>query len=50
MERFRFFNEALVWHATGEEVAIFPALEEVAPSVAEAYQETIEPSTAPTTP
>ncbi|MGZ4919591.1 MAG: hemerythrin domain-containing protein [Halobacteriota archaeon] len=31
VERFRFFNEALVWHAHGEEVAIFPALEEVAP-------------------
>ena len=37
VERFRFFNEVLVWHATGEELAIFPALEEVAPSVAEAY-------------
>ncbi len=39
MERFRFFNEVLVWHAHGEEVAIFPALEEVAPSVAEAYEQ-----------
>jgi len=38
LERFRFFNEALVWHATGEERAIFPALEEVAPAVAEAYE------------
>lgn len=37
IDRFRFFNEALVWHAHGEELAIFPALEEVAPSVAEAY-------------
>ncbi len=37
IERFRFFNEVLVWHAEGEEVAIFPALEEVAPLVAEAY-------------
>ena len=37
LERFRFFNEVLVWHATGEELAIFPALEGVAPSVAEAY-------------
>jgi hypothetical protein len=37
VERFRFFNEVLVWHAHGEELAIFPALEEVAPSVAEAY-------------
>lgn len=38
VERFRFFNEVLVWHAHGEELAIFPALEAVAPSVAEAYQ------------
>ena len=37
VERFRFFNEVLVWHAHGEELAIFPALEDVAPSVAEAY-------------
>ena len=38
IERFRFFNEMLVWHANGEEQAIFPALEIVAPSVAEAYE------------
>jgi hypothetical protein len=38
IERFRFFNEVLVWHAHGEERAIFPALEAVAPSVAEAYE------------
>ena len=38
IDRFRFFNEILVWHAKGEEVAIFPALEAVAPSVAEAYE------------
>jgi hypothetical protein len=37
IERFRFFNEVLVWHAKGEELAIFPALENVAPLVAEAY-------------
>ncbi len=37
IERFRFFNEVLVWHAQGEEEAIFPALETVAPMVAEAY-------------
>ena len=37
VERFRFFNEILVWHAHGEELAIFPALEKVAPLVAEAY-------------
>jgi len=37
IERFRFFNEILVWHAQGEEAAVFPALETVAPLVAEAY-------------
>jgi hemerythrin superfamily protein len=31
VERFRFFNEVLVWHADGEEEAVFPRLEEVAP-------------------
>jgi hemerythrin-like domain-containing protein len=38
VERFRFFNEVLEWHAHGEELAIFPALEAVAPSIAEAYE------------
>ena len=38
VERFRFLNEVLVWHAQGEELAIFPALEAVVPSVAEAYE------------
>ena len=38
VERFRFFNEVLEWHAHGEEIAIFPALEAVAPAVAEAYE------------
>lgn len=37
IERFRFFNEILVWHAHGEELAIFPAVETVAPLVAETY-------------
>ena len=37
VERFRFFNEILVWHADGEEEAVFPRLEGVAPLVAEAY-------------
>jgi hemerythrin-like domain-containing protein len=37
IERFRFFNEVLVWHANGEELAIFPMLDNVAPLVAEAY-------------
>jgi Hemerythrin HHE cation binding domain len=39
VERFRFFNEVLAWHAHGEEIAIFTALEEVAPLVAEAYEQ-----------
>jgi hypothetical protein len=39
VERFRFFNEVLEWHAHGEEVAIFTALEDVAPCVAEAYEQ-----------
>lgn len=38
VERFRFMNEALTWHAEGEEAAMFPALEQVAPLVAEAYE------------
>ena len=38
IERFRFFNEMLAWHAHGEELAIFPVVENVAPSVAEAYE------------
>ncbi len=37
LERYRFFNEILVWHAKGEELAVFPAVESVAPAVAEAY-------------
>jgi hemerythrin-like domain-containing protein len=37
VERVRFFNEILDWHAHGEELAIFPALERVAPLIAEAY-------------
>ena len=36
--RFLFLNEILVWHARGEELAIFPAIERVAPLVAEAYE------------
>ena len=38
IERFRILNEVLTWHADGEETAIFPALEAVAPLVAEAYE------------
>ena len=31
-KRYAFFNEVLVWHAHGEEEAVFPALEDVAPT------------------
>ena len=37
LERFRFFNDILAIHAHGEEIAVFPRLEGVAPTVAEAY-------------
>ena len=37
VERFRFFNEILTYHAHGEENGVFPVLDEVAPLVAEAY-------------
>ncbi len=38
LNRYTFFNEVLVWHADGEEASVFPALEKVAPLVAEAYE------------
>src|SRR5512136_736684 len=38
LKRYTFFNEVLVWHASGEEEFVFPALESVAPLVAEAYK------------
>jgi hypothetical protein len=37
VERFHFFNEVLSWHAEGEEAGIFPAMEQAAPAVVEAY-------------
>jgi hypothetical protein len=37
VKRYSFFNEVLVWHASGEEDYVFTALENVAPLVAEAY-------------
>jgi hypothetical protein len=37
VERFWFFNDILTYHAHGEEEAVFPMVEEVAPLVAEAY-------------
>lgn len=38
LKRYNLFNEILVWHASGEEEYVFPALEKVAPLVAEAYE------------
>lgn len=38
VDRYGFFNEILDWHAHGEELAVFPLVEGVAPQVAEAYE------------
>ena len=35
VDRFRFMNEVLVWHADGEEQSMFVELEAVAPCVAD---------------
>ena len=37
VDRLRFFNEILKWHADGEEELVFPAIDRVAPLVAKAY-------------
>jgi hypothetical protein len=37
VERFRFFNEILSYHAEGEQQGVFPLLDEVAPDVSVAY-------------
>ena len=37
VERLRFFCEILKWHADGEEELVFPAIDKVAPLVAQAY-------------
>jgi hypothetical protein len=38
IERFRFFNEVLEWHAQGEDAVISALLESVAPDVYETYE------------
>jgi len=38
VDRFRFLNEVLTWHAQGEDAVIQPLLESVAPSVYETYE------------
>jgi hypothetical protein len=38
LERFRFLNEVLGWHALGEDTVISPLLEYVAPDVYETYE------------
>ena len=37
VERLRFFREILKWHADGEDELVFPAMDKVAPLVAQAY-------------
>ncbi len=37
VERLRFFSEVLKWHADGEDKLVFPAMDKVAPLVAQAY-------------
>jgi iron-sulfur cluster repair protein YtfE (RIC family) len=37
-KQYNFFNEVLVWHATGEEEFVFPVMERVAPLVPEPYE------------
>lgn len=37
IQRYTFYNEVLVWHAKGEELGVFPAIEKVAPLVSESY-------------
>ena len=37
VERLRFFSEILKWHADGEGELVFPAIDKVAPLVAQAY-------------
>ncbi len=37
VERLRFFSEVLKWHADGEDNLVFPAMDKVAPLVAQAY-------------
>jgi hypothetical protein len=39
IERFRFFNEVLEWHAQGEDAVIHPLLESVAPDVYATYEQ-----------
>ena len=37
VERLSFFGEILMWHAAGEEELVFPAMDRVAPLVAQGY-------------
>lgn len=38
LNRSKFFNEVLVWHAIGEEEFVFPTIEKVAPLISEPYE------------
>ena len=50
VERFRFFNEVLEWHAHGEELAIFPALGRLHRRSQRPTRRTIAASMRPSTP
>ena len=39
VNRYKFFNDVLVWHAVGEEEFVFTAMENVAPLVSEPYEQ-----------
>lgn len=39
LERYHFFNDVLVWHASGEEKFVFPAIEKVAPQVSQPFEQ-----------
>ena len=38
IQRYKFLNDILVWHADGEEEFVFPAVEKVAPLISEPYE------------
>jgi iron-sulfur cluster repair protein YtfE (RIC family) len=39
LKRYKFFNEALVWHAVGEEKFVFPAMKNIAPLISNPYEQ-----------
>jgi iron-sulfur cluster repair protein YtfE (RIC family) len=39
LQRYNFFNDVLVWHASGEEKFVFPVIEKVAPLISQSYEQ-----------